>query len=127
MLLCAFLLTGCASRMSKDLPRMSTLAEAMAAFGAPLSSKELPDGTFLYEWGFDQTVFVPGQYVTQMIYLGHDRDGYRKYHEREVWVPAHRQGRFCHIAMVANATGLVLHSSYQGNKCDEMFRSDSVR
>lgn len=95
-----FLFAGCASKISQQLPSMVTLAEAEAAFGPPQSSTEKSDGTVVHEWGFDETEFVPGQYVTQRVYMGHDRDGFRKYYEREVWVPAHRSGRYCHIMLV---------------------------
>lgn len=126
--LCAcILLVGCASKISQQLPRMTTLAEAKAAFGPPQSSKKTADGTVAHEWGFDQTEFVPGQYVTQKIYMGHDRDGYRKYYEREIWVPAHRSGRYCHILIETDAAGLLLRSAYQGNACDSLFRPDAVR
>lgn len=120
-------IAGCASKISQQLPRMATLAEAEAAFGPPQSSKKTADGTVAHEWGFDQIEFVPGQYVTQKIYMGHDRDGYRKYYEREIWVPAHRSGRYCHILIETDATGLLLRSAYQGNACDSLFRPDAVR
>ncbi len=119
--------SGCASKISQAMPRISTLTEAHAAFGPAHAVKELPDGTAVHEWFRDGTDFVPGQYVTQRIYMGHDRDGYRKYYEREVWVPAHRTGNYCRIVIQVNKTGLVLHSAYQGNACDAMLRQDAVR
>lgn len=122
-----FCLTGCASRISRDLPAMTTLAQFEASFGPPQKTAPREDGTVVYEWGFDNTAFEPGQYVTQRIYMGHDRDGYRKYYEREVWVPAHRSGRFCQVRVVADQAGRVLHSAYHGNDCDPLFRADSVR
>jgi len=127
LLACGLFFPGCASKISQAMPRISTLAEAQAAFGPAHSVRELPDGTAVHEWGTNNTELVPGQYVTQRVYMGHDRDGYRKYHEREVWVPAHRKGRYCRIVVQVNATGLVLNSAYQGNACDAMLRQDAVR
>lgn len=124
---CLLCSAGCASKISQAMLRISTLAEAQAAFGPAHSVKELPDGAAVHEWLADRTEFVPGQYVTQRIYMGHDRDGYRKYYEREVWVPAHKSGQYCRIAVQVNQAGLVLHSAYQGNNCDEMLRRDAVR
>lgn len=125
-LLLAMSLTGCASRISRELPAMTTLAQFQSAFGPAQTIRPGQDGSVVHEWGFDRTTFEPGQYVTQRIYMGHDRDGYRKYHEREVWVPAHRSGRFCRVVVLADPEGRVLHSAYQGNDCDALFR-DAVR
>lgn len=122
LLAASLLIFACAGKTASELPRIKTFAEARAALGAPGASTERPDGLLAHEWVLDQSEFVPGQYVIQQIYIGHDRDGYRKYHEREVWVPAHRSGKYCRIVMLADAAGQVLNSTYEGNACDALFK-----
>lgn len=112
---------GCAkSPMDRLMPQVETVASARQHFGPPASSTELPDGTVRHEWVLDQSTQEPGRYVTQRSYWGHDRDGFRKSHERTVWVPAHRVGQYCRLWMISDANGRVLRSDWEGNACEAM-------
>ena len=115
------LFSSCASRISGIMPKIDSLQEARSHLGEPTSSSVKSDGRVFHTWLLDHTVFEPGQYITQRLYVGHDRDGYRKYIEREVWVPAHRAGKYCRVSIVTDMDGKVLQSSWEGNACDDLF------
>lgn len=113
--------TGCAkSKMDALMPQVTTLQQAQQYFGNPSKSEERPDGTVRYEWVKGKAEQVPGQYVTQQIYVGHDSDGFRKYVEREVFVPWHLEGNFCQLIIVADKQGRVLRSDWVGTDCNSL-------
>jgi len=117
------LLSSCASRISGIMPKIATLQEARSYLGEPARSTSTSDGRVFHTWLLDHSVFEPGQYITQQIYVGHDRDGYRKYIEREVWVPAHRAGKYCRVSIVTDMDGKVVQSSWEGNACDALLKN----
>lgn len=117
---------SCAGKMKSLLPQIITLPMAVTYLGEPSRSATHDDGSNTHEWIVDNTVFEPGQYVTQQIYVGHDSDGYRKYVEREVWIPAHRRGEYCRVQITTTVDGRVLHSHWEGNVCDRLIRQAAL-
>lgn len=127
-LLCALLLAspvvagGCAggSQLQRIMPNMTNMTLVLAYFGPPTGSTQLPDGTTRHEWVKDQDFHFPGGRQTVQVYAGHDRDGYRKYVEREVYVPPRTEHRYCRLTVIADPEGRVLGSTWEGNGCDSL-------
>ena len=114
--------TGCAPRGSREfssnLPDVANIAEAEQAFGQPTDMRDLGGGKTLSIWEFKRYEQVPGQYVDERRYIGHDRDGFPKYRLMRYWVPFHVVDQFCRLEIVAGPSGNVESSTWDGNACD---------
>lgn len=114
---------SCASSGTMDrlVPQVENREMALHYFGPPTSESTLPDGNTRYEWVLDRTIQKPGQIVVQQVRMwGRDSDGFPRYREREVFVPAHTVYQNCRMVMILDAEGKVLESVWQGNSCDEL-------
>lgn len=115
------LLGACATGgMNRLMPKITTMYVAQRYFGPPKASTEQADGTVRHDWAMDRTMTLPGHYETRCVWVYHDRDGYRECIEREVWVPARTERQTCRLTIIADKEGAVLHSSWEGNRCEQM-------
>ena len=120
-LLFLLLAGGCAkTQMQKIMPSMSNMQLLNAYFGDPTGSEELPNGTIRHEWVLDRLFRHPGGIQMMRVYVGHDRDGYRQYVEREAYVPPRSEYQYCKMTAIAYRSGKVLHSAWEGSHCDEL-------
>jgi len=115
--LCAALLSGCASTaVDRLLPNLGNMSVAESYFGAPQRVVKQPDGLTVSEWLLDDIASVPGQYVTVRVYF-RDRDGFPDYYEYTVWVPEHQERRYCRIRLTADAQGGISDFAGEGDHC----------
>jgi hypothetical protein len=120
-LLLVLLAGGCAkTQMQKIMPYMSNMQLLHAYFGDPTGSVELPNGTIRHEWVLDRLYRYPGGIEMVRVYVGHDRDGYRQYVDREVYVPPRSEYQYCKMTAIADRSGNILHSAWEGSHCDEL-------
>lgn len=118
---------GCArSQMQKILPHVNTMVVAHHYFGYPTRSETLTNGTIRHEWVLDRAFQHPGGIETQKIYVGHDRDGYRKYIEKDVYVKPWVEQQYCRLQIIADENGRVLDSAWEGRSCDDLPRVKSM-
>ena len=121
LLILVFFAGGCVrTQMQRIMPHMSNMELMRAYFGKPTGSVELPDGSVRHEWVLDRLFTHPGGVQTVLVYVGHDRDGYRQYVEREVVVPQRSEQQYCRMTAVADKSGRILRSAWEGRHCDEL-------
>ena len=108
--------------MQRIVPHVSNMVIAHHYFGKPTQSTELADGTVRHEWLLDRVFQQPGGLETRRIYVGHDRDGYRKYIEEEVYVRPWKEQQYCRLVIIADKGGAVLQADWDGYTCDELPR-----
>ena len=121
----ALILTACAAKnnacVDKTLLAVATMTDARYRFGAPRSSSPLPDGTTAHEWLLDVSYEQPGRYVTEPSpWVRYDSDGYRIETERDVWKRPRSVSKYCRLVIVADASGRVLSSRYEGEDCCDL-------
>jgi hypothetical protein len=117
------LAAGCArSQMERIMPNMDNMQLMHAYFGDPTASVELPDGTVRHEWVLDRLFTHPGGTRTVLVYVGHDRDGFREYVEREVEVRQRTEYQHCTMTAIVDRSGMVLRTAWEGRNCDELPR-----
>lgn len=128
LIISSFAAGGCArTQMQKIMPDVTHMVVARHYFGEPTRSLDLPDGTKRHEWILDRVFQHPGGIETQRIYVGHDRDGYREYYERDVYVPPWSEQQYCRMSLIANAEGAVLQTEWEGSHCDDLPRVRSLK
>lgn len=121
-------LFACArTQMEKILPDVQGMVTARHYFGEPTTSESLPGGETRHEWLLDREFTHAGGLETQLVYVGHDSDGFRKYIEREVYVKPYTEKQYCRLTMITDAGGKVLSSAWEGTHCDYLPKVKSTR
>jgi hypothetical protein len=114
------LTAGCSGRFERALAEVRTAQEAVWRFGPPGEEEVLPGARLRQQWTVQDEELVPGQYVRQDVYVGHDREGYPEILTRWVFVPEHTLQYRCLLTLLSGPGGLLLERHWQGNACERL-------